>query len=265
MAGFSRHYPHTMQLNGHTYTVDRILKDDFFSVNVLYASPTTPVRQVLKLSDFRFIGGWLLRPVACLMSWREYWIYSMVADIEGVPALGPRYGWRGYYHDFIEGKTLFEVKDAATELAPDYFEQMRRILDEIHARRIFYVDSNKLGNLLVGDDGKAYLIDYQICLPFPKTGWLAKVTAGLFYRLAKEDLYHLYKHKRHYQPAQLTAEEAQLCQKSPLNHAYDKWVGSPYKRVKRLIYPHGSNEIPWYKWNKIKHSQLAEHQTQIMP
>jgi hypothetical protein len=265
MAQLNRHYPDYCLIDGHAYAFDRVLKDDFFSVNVVYTSPTTPVKYVLKLSDFRFLGGWLLRPLAGFMSWREYAIYSMVADLPGVPGLGPRFGERGYFHMFIEGKTLFEVKDPDNELPPDYFDQLRRTFDAVHERGIAYLDGNKLGNLLLGDDRQAYLIDYQICLPFPRQGWLARLTAPLFEQLCRDDRYHLYKHKRHYQPDRLTPDEAKQATKSPFNKAYDTWVGTPYKRVKRLIYPHGSNEIPWYKWKHLKHQHLAEHQTQIMP
>ena len=93
----SRHYPSELSLNGHHYSVERILKDDFYSVNVLYNSKDTDIKYVLKLSDFRFIFGKLLRPYAMLMSWREYQIYKKVDGITGVPRLGPRFGTRGYF------------------------------------------------------------------------------------------------------------------------------------------------------------------------
>lgn len=253
----TRHYPQDITLDGHPYTVEKILKDDFFSVNVLYKSPDTPVRYVLKLSDFRFIFGKLLRPWACFMSWREYQIYKQVDGIEGVPKLGPRFGMRGYFHAFAEGKTLFEVANEKEKLPADFFNDLRRIIDTVHARKIFYVDLNKLGNVIAGDDGKAYLIDYQICIPFPKKGLLAWLTQPLFNQFMRDDLYHVYKHKKRFQPDLMTEEEWQLAQKSGLNHFYDRYIGTPYRSVKRLIYPHGSNEIIWYKWKKLQASGTA--------
>lgn len=254
-----RQHPQQIILNDELYQYERILKDDFFSVNVLYHSTTSEQRYVLKLSDFRFIGGWLLRPLAMLMSAREYWIYQQVADIPGVPALGPRLGTRGYFHAFAEGKTLFEVQHPA-EVPPEFFQQLRVILDEVHRRRIAYVDLNKLGNIILGDDGKPYLIDYQICLPFPKDGVLARWLTAPFELLRREDLYHLYKHKRRFQPNAMTRQERQLASKTNLNHWYDRYIGTPYRRVKRLIYPHGSNETIWFLWNRRK-----QHVGQQMP
>lgn len=252
-----RHYPTEVDLDGHRYTVERILKDDFYSVNVLYKSNESAVRYVLKLSDFRFIFGKLLRPMAMFMSWREYCIYKKVDGIEGVPHLGPRLGSRGYFHEFIEGKTLFEIKNSGAELPPAFFEDLRRIIDEIHSRDIFYVDLNKLGNMICGNDGRAYLIDYQISLEMPKLAGLLAVTKKLFEQLKREDLYYLYKHKSRFHPALMTEQEISLAQKSAFNQIYDRFAGRPWRWFKRSFYPHGSNEIIWYKWRKMQESGSA--------
>lgn len=269
MTGEARQYPSTVTLDGQNYVFERILKDDFFSVNVLYKNQVGE-RYVLKLSDFRFILGWLLRPLAGWISRREYRIYRMVSDIPGIPALGPRHGKRGYFHRYIEGQTLHEIErqlvdqyqvtagdqDFAyheTSLAGDFFEQLLRILKEIHRRRIFYADFNKRGNIICSTEGKPYLIDFQICLHFPVwQGWLGELTEKIFQQLAREDLYHLYKHKRTFQPQLMTEKEQMAAKRSELSKRYRRFFWRPYISVKRLIYPHGSNETIWYKWKKEK-------------
>lgn len=253
----SRHYPNQITLDGHPYEVERILKDDFYSVNVLYQSPETPVKYVLKLSDFRFWLGTPLRPFSSLMSWREYQIYKQVADLEGVPPLGPRFGNRGYFHVFVEGKTLFEIKRDNGIVPEALFTELRELIEKIHKRSIYYVDLNKLGNIIAGDDGKTYLIDYQICLPFPKSGLLALLTKPLFNLLIQDDLYHIYKHKSRFQPELMTDEEKSLAKKSGLKQLMDNLFFRHFRFVKRLMYPHGSNEIIWYEWEKMQKSGKA--------
>jgi hypothetical protein len=262
-------YPSNLTIGGQEYTFHRLLKDDFFSLNILYTHPRYG-SHVLKLSDFRFVGGRLLRPLAAWISRREYSIYQMVADIPGVPALGPRYGKRGYVHRFIEGSTLHEIERQIIEtcqvaagdpvfgsqktlLSPDFFEQLKTIVDEVHRRRIFYVDLNKRGNIICSTAGKPYLIDFQICWHIPiRQGWLGALTEKIFQRLKQEDLYHLYKHKKTFQPQLMTEAEQQLAQRSTLNTRYRRLLWQPYIVLKRLIYPHGSNETIWYKWKKEK-------------
>jgi len=256
-------------IHGQEYIFHRLLKDDFFSLNILYTN-TRNESYVLKLSDFRFVGGWMLRPLARWISNREYTIYQMVADIPGVPVLGPRYGNRGYFHLFIEGKTLHEIERQIIEqyqvpaghpvfatagaiLSPDFFDQLKTIVDEVHRRRIFYVDLNKRGNIICSTEGKPYLIDFQICVHIPiRKGWLESLTEKIFQRLTQEDLYHLYKHKKTFQPQLMTAAEQQLARRSKLSQRYRQFLWRPYIVLKRLIYPHGSNETIWYKWKKEK-------------
>lgn len=267
--GAERHYPACVKIQGLEYVFERILKDDFFSINLLYKH-SQGQRYVLKLSDFRFLLGWVFRPLAGWISRREYAIYRMVADIPGVPALGPRYGKRGYFHRFVEGKTLHEIERRIVEqchvvvghpafaahgtaLAPDFFDQLTDIVHKVHQRRIFYADLNKRGNIICSTEGKPYLIDFQICLHFPvRTGWLGTLTENVFQRLVREDLYHLYKHKKTFQPQMMTEKEQQFAQRSKLSRRYRRYLWGPYIVLKRLIYPHGSNETIWYKWKKEK-------------
>jgi len=246
-----RDYPGEAKIEDEVYRFERILKDDFFSVNVLYRNAMGR-RYVLKLSDFRFLFGLLFRPFAAAMSRHEYRIYEMVADLEGVPRLGPRHGPRGYFHEYIEGRTLHEIP-RGSPLAEDFFDRLRRLIERIHERRIFYLDLNKQGNIIVAQDGRPYLIDYQICMHFPqRRGWYGRWSDRVFRTLIGEDIYHVYKHKRRFQPERLTDEERKLAVRSRLNQRYDRFFGSPYRRVKRLIYPQGSNEIVWYKWKRMK-------------
>jgi hypothetical protein len=246
-----RGYPEIIAINGEDFHFEKILKDDFFSVNVLYKNQFD-VRYVLKLSDFRFVLGTLLRPLAMFFSWREYRIYKRLEGIEGIPALGPRFGRRGYFHRYIEGKTLHELEKGGS-LPDDFFAKLAAIISQVHERRIFYLDLNKRGNIILGDDSQPYLIDFQICFLIRKRNGLpGKLIDWIFKNLVREDIYHLYKHKRHFQPRLMTEEELLLATRTPFNEALSRYVGTPYRKVKRLIYPHGSNEIIWYKWKKEK-------------
>jgi hypothetical protein len=267
--GAERYYPSFVNIHGREYTFERLLKDDFFSINLLYKSQEGQ-RYVLKLSDFRFVLGWILRPFASWISRREYRLYQMVSDIPGIPPLGPRFGKQGYFHLFVEGKTLHEIErgiqqhcnvavghpvfaQCETSLVSDFFDRLIAIVQEIHRRRIFYADLNKRGNIICSTEGKPYLIDFQICLHIPlRQGWVGALTERIFQRLIREDLYHLHKHKKTFQPVTMTVKEQQLAQRSSLNKQYGRFLWHPYIMLKRLIYPHGSNETIWYKWKRQK-------------
>lgn len=256
-----RNYPPSIVINGQDYAYEKILKEDFFSVNVLYGHAGD--RYVLKLSDFRFIFGILLRPLAMLMSAHEFAIYSRIADIEGIPELGPRLGRRGYLHHFIPGRTLNELAELPRaqrqEVLPrDFFERLGKTLTAVHARRIFYADLDKRGNVILGDDGRPWLIDFQICIYFsPGSGPWGRFKDRLLARLCGEDVYHLYKQKRRYQPQLLSPQEATLATRTGFSRQFNRWFGTPYRRLKRLLYPQGSNDLIWYKWKRRSRDRQA--------
>ena len=64
---------------------------------------------------------------------------------------------------YIEGNPLGR-KD---EVGDEFFPGLRGILDVLHARGMAYVDLHKRENVLVGSDGKPYLLDFQIGLALP--------------------------------------------------------------------------------------------------
>ena len=248
-------YPQEVLIDGDLYRYERLLKDDFFSINLLYRH-VEGEGYVLKLSDFRFVGGWIFRPLACLISRHEYRVYQRVADIQGVPTLGSRWGWRGYFHRYIEGKTLHEITPQG-DLPERFFDELKDVITQVHAKKVFYVDLNKQGNVICSSEGHPYLIDFHISLAFPRErGWRERLTHWIFKRLIQEDLYHLYKHKKAFQPQQMTEEELEFAKRSKLNERYARYFSRPYLRVKRLLYPHGSNEIIWYKWKKMKDKSI---------
>jgi hypothetical protein len=242
-----------LELPDGTYHFREVLKADFFSVNELHDKDGRLF--VLKKSRFRFLGGFLLYPLAILMSRREYQVYRRVADVEGVPALGPRVGLSGYFHEYIPGRTLKDVP-RREQLRDDFFPRLRATVEEVHRRRIFYLDLAKSDNIIVSDDGLPYLIDFQVCIRFPQAETLpGRLTDPLFRFLKHEDIYHFCKHKRKRRKDQMTAKEWTCSRRTRFGWFWRRWIWQPYLSVKRRIYPHGSNEIIWWKWRQMQRAE----------
>jgi hypothetical protein len=106
-------------------------------------------------------------------------------------------------HAFVPGHPL-----QRREAVPDaFFPQLETLLRELHARDIAYVDLNKRQNILVGDDGRPYLIDFQISLQL-HGGWRrVRLARWLLARFQRADTYHVLKHKRRLRTDQLSPGE----------------------------------------------------------
>ncbi len=218
--------PETVEVNGVTWRRTDIIKHDFFAATAFYATDAGD-KAVLKIG--RRIPYWGL-PLAWLgrrLRDREVRIYNRLADLPNIPAMLGEVGETGFLHAFVEGRPLEKGKPVPN----GFFAELDSLLKEIHKRGIAYVDTNKPQNILLGDDGRPHLIDFQISFDrdtFP-TRWLVR-------RLQREDLYHIRKHWRRLRPDELTPEQiAQSLRVSPWVRVH-RFLTWPYFRVRRAIF-----------------------------
>jgi len=208
--------PAAIDLADGRYQHARTFKHDFFAATGLYEGPSGKV--VLKLGRTVSLLG---LPMAWLGQWaadHEADMYRLAEGVAGVPRCLGRVGRTGFVHAFVEGHPLQRHERVSDE----FFDQLRAILDELHARGMAYVDLEKRENILVGAEGRPWLIDFQISYPGPQLdeqihrrygpGALHRLVpralrAYLLARLQAGDHYHLLKHQRRHRPDTLTPEE----------------------------------------------------------
>jgi len=184
------------------YEYIQTLKHDFFAATGLYRGPNgLAVLKLGRVTDFmslpmRWLGRYLSR--------REARMYQAAQGLAGIPRLIGMVGESGFLHEYVPGRPLHR-----RESVPDaFFEQLAALLAALHGRHMAYVDLNKRENILRGDDGRPYLIDFQISLHLPPTGWRRLPPARwLLALLQRADRYHCLKHKRRLRPDLLTPAE----------------------------------------------------------
>jgi hypothetical protein len=198
--------PTTLVCGGRRFEHVYTYKHDFFAATGLYNCGTELA--VLKLGRTTpFLGlpmGWAGR----FLEGRELKLLEYVRDVPGVPRVIGRVGRNGLLREFVPGHPLGRRE----QVSDQFFDELRVLLSRLHARDVAYVDLNKRQNILVGDDGRPYLIDFHIALCLPAAGWRGLVPVRwLLARFQRADDYHYLKHKRRLRPDLLTAaEHAQL-------------------------------------------------------
>ncbi len=226
--------PEKITLSGMTYRLVRVFKHDFYAATCLYRAddPAAEISQaVVKLGRQQNFCGLPMEWMGKLLRNREAAIYKAIAGTPGVPRFMGLVGETGMAIEYMNAKPL----DHFDAPPPGYFERMRKVLDALHARGVAYCDANKRSNMLVGPNGEAVLIDFQISLrrrddlPWPIRAIIGKAVDYVCDR----DIYHLYKHKRRLSPQELTPEEEKLSRWRGLFHRMHRKLTKPYRAIRR--------------------------------
>jgi hypothetical protein len=191
--------PFTVAVSGQSYTRAEILKHDSWAATAIYANAAR--RIVCKFNRTQPIHGidmtWLGRFLAA----RERRALERLADLPSVPdslgdvsANGKRLP-NAVARVYVPGHPLRKNEWVRT----DFFPALHKLLAEMHRRGIAYVDLHKRENIIVGDDGRPYLIDFQIGFDVKhnRVAWVPGI-AYLFDVLRQADWYHLSKHVAHH-------------------------------------------------------------------
>lgn len=225
-----KNLPEQIDLPGGSYQLLRTIKHDFWAVTGFYqdASGRRVVLKMGRTEEFaglplEWIGRWLCR--------REVRFYEKLADLPEVPRVLGRVGTTGFVHDYVPGQPLSKDRPV-----PDgFFAHLLRLMDELHRRNLAYVDTNKPQNILLGDDDRPHLIDFQISWDLAELGnwWLNR---WWLHHLQQEDLYHCRKHRRRMRPDEMSEEELAAAQrKSPMIRLH-RFLTKPYFLFRRRLF-----------------------------
>jgi len=193
--------PNCITLQDRTFTLAQVFKHDSWAATALYES--VDGRKVIckfnrKQSVFGFPMAWIGRFLAS----REAFFYSTLADLPSIPhGYGPvqveeKIQHNSFAHDYVEGRPL-QSRDRLPEA---FYQELEEQLKQMHERGIAYMDLHKRENIIVGDDGRGYFVDFQVsfqggfCGPPALPRWFSP-TWYLFRLFKKADEYHLLKHR----------------------------------------------------------------------
>ena len=224
--------PAQIQVGGTRYFHETTVKHDFWAATGFYAHVgDSNDRVVLKMGRTEPFLGLTLEPVGRWLCRREVRIYRALSDVPNVPDLLGMYGATGFAHAMVPGRPL----DRKQPVGDDFFPELQSLMADVHRRGIAYVDANKPQNILLGDDGRPYLIDFQISFDLATLGgdhWLSR---AILARLQREDVYHVLKHKRKIRPDQLTPEEIEQTKRHSIFIRLHRAITKPYFFIRRPL------------------------------
>ena len=229
--------PARVTVAGEIITLDRIVKHDSWAATAIYRDGAG--RSII--CKFNRVQPLFVVPLSWVgrtLARREAGFLRQLADVELVPkdlgdvtADGRRLP-NAIARTYIDGEVLLLTE----KVTPKFFDELRDLLRAIHAHDIAYVDLHKRENVIVGRDGRPYLIDFQVCFGlsrrWPGNGRLARFALK---RLQEIDDYHVNKHHARCLPETLTSEEhARYLEPPPWIRTHRK-IGVPLRTLRRRL------------------------------
>jgi len=211
------------------FKLEQTVKHDFFAGTGFYRNEKGE-RAVGKfgrrVSFFGFPCAWIGRWLVA----REMHFYTRPSDVPNVPRVLKR-DRDSFLHEYVAGHPL----KRGEQVPLGFFGDLQQLLEELHRRDIAYVDTNKPENILLGDDGRPHLIDFQISWDlyglgnnFVNRWWLR--------RLQQSDRYHILKHKKRMRPEQMTEREWQIVRRRGFWIYLHRLITAPYFFVRRRMF-----------------------------
>ena len=222
--------PQQIRIAGKPYELVRKYKHDSWAATSLYEDAEGQ-RAIVKMSRRSSLFGLPMRWAGKLLTRKERRVLQAMVEAPGIPRDLGMVEAEGENPDtiaarqYIAGVTLDQHKGPVRD---DFFDMLDYLLSTLHREGFAYVDMNKADNILVGDDGRPYLIDYQIHhgkgVPMKKLWWPARMVLK---RFQVADRYHLAKHKLRYRPDLYPGGEAELDRLRPwsvrVHRAVTRW------------------------------------------
>jgi RIO-like serine/threonine protein kinase len=159
-------------------------------------------------------------------AWLARWLLARerraLRELDGLPGVARVIAEPGpgvLEREWLPGRPLCQ----ADRLPRDFFERLEDLVRAVHARGVCHNDLHKEGNVLVGEDGRPALVDFQLASVHARRG-------RRFEARAREDLRHVWKHRSVYLRA--TGRE------DPLEGAPPRrsWVAQVWRRHGKRLY-----------------------------
>ncbi len=187
----NRPIPQCVRVDDEVYTLSETFKHDSWAATAVYANGDKKI--VCKHNRIQSIFVVPTFWLGYFLAYRETYFLRKLHGLPGIPKCYEVYTMDGKRlrntaaHDFVPGTPMSLV----AQLPERFFENLFQLIHELHRHQIAYIDLHKQENVIVGDDGLPYLIDFQISLQLPNMIGIR----SLFKLLAQSDLYHVQKHQ----------------------------------------------------------------------
>lgn len=229
--------PRRVTVAGREYERALPLKHDSWAATAVYADEKGE-RIICKFGRTQSVLGIPMSWLGRLLARRESRFLQLLDHIDLVPTdLGPvlsggRIVPSAIARTYVEGHP-FRRPPADRDA---FFAQLRRLIDDLHAAGMAYVDLHKRENIIIDTGGRPHLIDFQVCVATgPRWPGNGRVMRFLVRKLQEMDDYHFRKHFARCMADRLSPEEASRLATPPSFIRAHRLLAVPLRTLRRRL------------------------------
>lgn len=156
------------------------------------------------VKDFRKNGSFFRNTIGRFLVWREARTYRRLSGIKGIPRLYCIIDGLALVMEDVPGKRLGKIRKG-TFLPKGFFDSLQKLVLKVHNMGIVHCDLKKANNIIIGQDGFPYIIDWGASIH--KEEFDLPILRYIYKRFLLDDNLAIIKHKFRYAPYLVTKEE----------------------------------------------------------
>jgi RIO-like serine/threonine protein kinase len=192
----------SLKLSSLSETHCEILRHSSNTRPVIWVVEGKGVRAVVK--DFSSTKFFYRNIIGRFLIWRERRAYETLKGLKGIPA----------YYGVIDGLALaleeipsrpLKKHNKNIKLSDTFFDDLKNIVDSFHRRGLAHCDLKNGANVLVGHDGRPYIVDWSASISEQEFKFFP--LNRIYLRFVLDDYFAVIKLKMRYASETLTLKE----------------------------------------------------------
>jgi serine/threonine protein kinase len=160
------------------------------------------IRAIVK--DFSLNGFVFRNTIGRFLVWREKKAYGKLKGLRGVPAFFRGVAGLALVMEAIPGKSI-ESPEILAELPEAFFDALQDLVEKIHKRGMAHCDLKRAPNIILGDDGRPYIIDWAASVSKTELGLFP--LSLIYDRFIQDDLKAIIKIRLKHSPESVSPAE----------------------------------------------------------
>ncbi len=185
------------------------------------------------LKDQGGADKWFAKIIGPLLNWRECKALTKLANVDCIPDLLSVPDRRSFLMSYHESEQITRIDKFVPDW-PDFFNQLKQALAQVHAAGVAHNDLRNPTNTLVSKNGEPILVDLVACFCRGKA-W-NKPNLWLFNKFTQVDLSAITKIKSRVAPQLLGEDEIQPEEIAGKAGMAAKALGQWIRRVSRKLF-----------------------------